>query len=72
MVTLFVSGNPPTLPLDNLCQDSPLSSNAKDLDVLYITKDLVELDLNMSSIAEDLIELHIGKMVGTHTNPPRR
>ena len=35
---LFVSGNPPTMPLNYLS-----SSNAKDRDVLNVSKDLVEL-----------------------------
>ena len=35
---LFVSGNPPTMPLNYLS-----SSNAKDRDVLNVSRDLVEL-----------------------------
>ena len=48
-----------------------------DLDVLPVTQAMVELtiiakDLEVLSAAEDLIQLHIGKMVGLHSNPPRR
>ena len=35
---LFVSGNPPTMPLNYFS-----SSNAKDRDVLNVSRDLVEL-----------------------------
>ena len=45
--------------------------------MLPVTQAMVELtiiakDLEVLSAAEDLIQLHIGKMVGLHSNPPRR
>ena len=45
------------------------SSNAKDRDVLNVSKDLVEL----WSIVKELVEMHIGMMSGgALQTPPRR
>ena len=58
---LFVSGNPPTMPLNYLS-----SSDAKNLDVLNVSKDLVEL----WSIVKELVEMHIGMMSGGALQTP--